>query len=275
MFMKRIYTTLALLGVFATSAFAQKTIDLSISPLFPVNGTTYANLAEGDTFYMAAIVTNNGPGTLGAGDTIVITRELGMTGNPGITTTGGYLATNLPNTFAGGSDTLVWAFVEGSVLGTLDDETDVICNFPVNATADTSFMYIYGFNADGLFTDAGIDGSGNISSTGNNIFFWNDVSFGAPSSLEAISGLKKEQLVTYPNPAVNEIGFKYDFQKNSNAVIRVTDIAGRIVLTNELGNQVVGEKAFSLDISALNNGMYQLELITDGKRAISKFSVKK
>lgn len=271
--MKRIYTTLALLGALATSAFAQKTIDLSISPYFPVNGTTYDNLAEGDTFYMAAIVTNNGSDALGAGDTIVIRRDLGMTGNPGIYIDEGYLSANLPNTFAGGSDTLVWAFIQGSVLGTLADDTEVICNFPTNAKADTSYMFIYGFNADGFFTDEGIDEGGNIS--GNNIFFWDDVTFGEPSALEAIKGLEKEQLLAYPNPAVNNISFKYNFKKNGNAVIRVTDIAGRIVLTQELGNQVMGEKTFSLDISALNNGMYQLELVTDDKRAISKFSVKR
>jgi len=273
--MKRIYTTLALLGTLATGTFAQKTADLSISPLFPVNGTTYDNLSAGDTFYMAAVVKNNGPASLGSGDTIVIVRELGMTGNPGITTTAGYVEENLPNTFAGGSDTLVWMFIQGEVLGTLGDGTDVICNFPTDATADTSFMYIWGFNNDGLFNDAGIDEEGNILPTGNNIFFWGDVAFGEPSSLEAIKGLDKEQLLAYPNPATSGISFKYNFRKNSNAVIRVTDIAGRIVLTKELGNQTMGEKEFSLDISALNNGMYQLELVTDDKRAISKFSVKK
>lgn len=90
---------------------------------------------------------------------------------------------------------------------------------------------------------------------------------------DIFKGAEKVTLVTYPNPASNLVSFKFDFA-NTTASVRITDIAGRVVMTKEFG-KLSGEKELNMDISALNNGMYYLELTTDGKRGISKFTVQK
>lgn len=84
----------------------------------------------------------------------------------------------------------------------------------------------------------------------------------------------KANLNVYPNPAFNTVSFKYNFTKGS-AVVRVTDIAGRVVLTQDFGKQSAGEKTMTIDVSSLNAGMYYLELVTDDTRAISKLTIRK
>jgi hypothetical protein len=90
---------------------------------------------------------------------------------------------------------------------------------------------------------------------------------------DIIKGTERVNLVTYPNPTANTVSFKYNFS-NTAATVRITDIAGRVVMTKDFGKQS-GEKELSIDVSALNNGMYYLELVADDKRAISKITVQK
>jgi hypothetical protein len=95
------------------------------------------------------------------------------------------------------------------------------------------------------------------------------------SSIGDIKGLAKQTLSVYPNPAKNDVFFTYNFEKVSNdAAIRISDIAGRIVLTKALGKNIIGEQKLSVDVSALHAGTYIIELITEENRAISKFSIK-
>jgi hypothetical protein len=47
------------------------------------------------------------------------------------------------------------------------------------------------------------------------------------------------------------------------------------LITKNYGKQSTGEKELTLDISALQNGMYYVELTADDKRAISKLTVRK
>ncbi len=57
------------------------------------------------------------------------------------------------------------------------------------------------------------------------------------------------------------------------ATIRVSDITGRTVMLNETGKNSAGEHKFSVDVTALHAGTYFVELITEDKRGISKFTV--
>jgi hypothetical protein len=92
---------------------------------------------------------------------------------------------------------------------------------------------------------------------------------------ELLGGLPKSSLNLYPNPATaSEVRMKFAFN-NENATVRVSDIAGRVLITKNYGKQSTGEKELTLDISALQNGMYYVELTADDKRAISKLTVRK
>lgn len=88
---------------------------------------------------------------------------------------------------------------------------------------------------------------------------------------DLFTGRTAPGLAIYPNPASRTIAFKYNFA-NTSATVRITDIAGRIVLSKDYGKQS-GEREISLDVSGLTNGMYYVELITDKQRNVGKISI--
>lgn len=88
---------------------------------------------------------------------------------------------------------------------------------------------------------------------------------------DLFTGRTAPGLAIYPNPASRTIAFKYNFA-NTGATVRVTDIAGRVVLDKDFGKQS-GEREISLDVSGLTNGMYYVELITDKQRSVGKVSI--
>lgn len=83
---------------------------------------------------------------------------------------------------------------------------------------------------------------------------------------------KSVKIKVYPNPAVgNEINLDYVAQSANEVVVNIYDISGRKVLSQNLGNAYKGQKDFSIDISAINKGMYILELRQDGIKATGQF----
>ncbi|WP_129020527.1 T9SS type A sorting domain-containing protein [Edaphocola flava] len=269
--MKKIFTSLALLGAFVTGANAQKNADLEINPYFPQPAATYANLNAGDTFYIAAIVTNNGPNAIVPTDTIVV----GLNGCfTGASTGNSYtLSAEEHLTLASGaSDTLIYPVIQGSAAGSTSTE-QVIVKWNTNSL-DTVVVSIYGFDQNGLFNDDGIDNTTGEFTTGSNNVIGYTITFGNPNSIKETQ-LAKEVISVYPNPAVNEVNFDYTFKAATEASVRVLDVTGRQVYTQSFGKQAAGKQSLKVDVSSLNNGMYTIELITDNAKAVSKFNIAK
>lgn len=83
-----------------------------------------------------------------------------------------------------------------------------------------------------------------------------------------------ESIKTYPNPAVNQLSFEYNFVNNENAVVKIMDVTGRVVYENIYVNNS-GNQKFDLDINSLNNGSYMLNFIVGDKTMTNKFTVQK
>lgn len=80
----------------------------------------------------------------------------------------------------------------------------------------------------------------------------------------------------FPNPAQNELNFKYGFiRPTAKAVAQVIDMTGRVLLTKDLGKHVFGTEKFNMDISSLPAGNYLLEISTGYMNAVGKFTVSK
>lgn len=79
----------------------------------------------------------------------------------------------------------------------------------------------------------------------------------------------------YPNPAINEVNFDFDFTLPSHASVIIRDISGRTVKAKNFGRTNSGVQKFTIDISKLANGVYSLEFDTDTETATARFSVAK
>ncbi|GEM_PF-332864 len=282
--MKKILTSVALLAAFATGAYAQKNIDLAFKAVKPANDATYPNVVAGDSLDFTVRVVNKGTDAVAPTDTILVWYLGNMVNN-----TTGNLDWNLNrwtglNIAAGDSLDLVNWMTKGG--GYIDGADTILYWFFDNATM--AFTYNeetisykvegYGWDASGnIFNDPDITDPADPDNTltGDNSISILNVTFGDPTSVLNVAGLPKETISVYPNPATNKIGFNYNFATNTTATVNVTDVTGRTVIVKELGKQVVGQKEFTLDVSALSNGMYYMELVTDEKRAVSKFNINK
>jgi hypothetical protein len=79
-------------------------------------------------------------------------------------------------------------------------------------------------------------------------------------------------LNVYPNPAIDNINFKLDFTKaNKSTVVRVLDLSGRSVSSKFMGSSDSGTKEFSYNIATLPAGSYTLQVITDNTISVAKF----
>lgn len=79
----------------------------------------------------------------------------------------------------------------------------------------------------------------------------------------------------YPNPANNNINFSYNFDAASNAVATVYDVTGRQVMVKDFGKQAAGTQVFTINTANLPAGNYTLDFTTDNNKGVSKFVIAK
>lgn len=255
--MKRIYVTLALLGLLTTGAYAQRYCDIETVLVTPTEGTT---LPCTGTFPIKYLFINHGPDAILASDTLVGLDPEIQNPETGSFTYGGE-AVAAGDTLIG-YDTLTSLALTGALINDAGDA------FELAPFADGNYKYFAWFLG---FSDttAVID-----TVESNNLSVHGIIINCGTGIADAVNGLDRTALFAYPNPANDKVSFKYSF-KAGNAAVRVTDIAGRVVMTQEFGKQTAGERTMTVDVSSLNNGMYYLELVTDDKRAITKLAIKR
>lgn len=265
--MKRILTTLAMLTAFAFGASAQRSIDMEvtlISPTADTPVTTVLGCGTTDTLRMNILAINRGPDQILTGDTV-------WYGSPRSDI--GYISGFLADTTYGVGDTVVAgnlniAYSQIMKLWGSDGSGGLveIAKADLN-TNNATYAAIFSIERIG-----GVTSAVNDDNTDNN-YGVGLVRLNCATGLTDLFGTKKEALNAYPNPTTGKLTFKYNFE-NTTASVRITDIAGRVVMSQEYGKQS-GVKEITMDVSALNNGMYFMELVAGEKHAISKVSVQK
>jgi hypothetical protein len=79
----------------------------------------------------------------------------------------------------------------------------------------------------------------------------------------------------YPNPAVNEAKIAFELQNASDVMVTVTDLAGKVVYTNNLGNTAAGKHSVELNTAAFAGGIYTVNFAADNAVVTQKLVVKK
>lgn len=80
---------------------------------------------------------------------------------------------------------------------------------------------------------------------------------------------------TYPNPAVNELSFEYNFTGNDKVTATIVDVTGRTVMTEPIENKGAGNQRFNLDTNPINSGLYFLRLQIADQSVTTKFIIQK
>lgn len=69
-----------------------------------------------------------------------------------------------------------------------------------------------------------------------------------------------EGALAYPNPAATRVNFKVIADEEGHGVIQITDLSGRIVLSQEM-YAIEGDNLFTLDLQGIHNGLYMLSMV--------------
>ena len=88
-------------------------------------------------------------------------------------------------------------------------------------------------------------------------------------------GLDESETVTgvsvYPNPATDNIAIDFNLASSSNVTIEVVDAAGKVAIARTLTSQAAGKANVSFETSALNSGVYFVNISTEAGKATQKF----
>lgn len=258
--MKKILTSLALLGALTTGAYAQRVCDIETVYIAPVGSEESPyEINCTDSFGYEYLFINHGPDALQSGDTFFYY-------SPWVPD--GYVNYIAIDTDVNAGDTV--AHYGGNThFDELERLWDISSGEPIYkpfANGDYYFAILSaGFSAD----TTELNDSNDENREGGT-----SLTIDCPVGIFDIH--TKESLSIFPNPAATStVNVNYSFSATTPAAIRVTDITGRVVLNQDLGKQTPGTQQFSVDVSTLNNGIYTIELITDQQRAISKLTISK
>ena len=78
----------------------------------------------------------------------------------------------------------------------------------------------------------------------------------------------------YPNPAVDEATMQLNIVTAGQAVVKIYDLNGRLVMTRDLGRVAEGTTERSIDCSGLARGMYLVNVLVGDTKATSKLMVR-
>lgn len=255
--MKKIYS-LALIMLIAVGASAQRNINIEATISKPTSSTVIEN---GKSFDILVVVKNLGPDSLKMSDSLLMFWTLD--GNALPFAIGGQTGTafNLWNRSIKSGDTIQLNYPGRSLSYSLSaDQSRTMC---VNI-----FPRFYGGGADSI-----IDGttSNNTDCVTMTFKAGNPASIGQTAVLEGA----RNTASIYPNPATAQTNLAVTMNKGGNVTVKVLDITGRTVLSQDLGYQAKGEHNLPINISTLAPGayMYQAQLgdnMTSGKLSVTK-----
>lgn len=93
-------------------------------------------------------------------------------------------------------------------------------------------------------------------------------------SIPTVHATGAGSLNLYPNPVVGEANVALNATVAGNAVLRVYDLNGRIVMDRNLGHVSEGEHLYTIDCTGMSKGMYLINVIISGHTATAKMMVR-
>jgi hypothetical protein len=82
-------------------------------------------------------------------------------------------------------------------------------------------------------------------------------------------------IVISPNPATGEVRIHLQLQESATASIRISNVAGAVMESRELGHLAAGLNEIPLEVKSWPSGVYFFELRWAGNGRAGRFSVSK
>jgi len=139
-------------------------------------------------------------------------------------------------------------------------------NADLNIFAKTKFPYAmyFGTYGRGIFMDMKY-----VTDTNNNVI---DPDLLAIPEVVAAPG--KASVSIYPNPASSQATVDINLSENANTMVRVFDMSGKVVFTENLGRIDAGNHRTQINCQKLRKGIYIVNVVSGKSTATSKLVVR-
>lgn len=284
--MKRIYTTLGLIAAamsFGTSSFGQIAdlaafVQMSDFTCLNAGTTIYGydtavNGVQQPLGYWGAV--NLGPDDVTSGTSIMYAMPMCDFNDSTINVYLGQTQFDAP------ADSVAWiqhGLPVDSIKSLINIDTFTSVGFGASLVhrADLQDGQTYGFYLWILGLGNNPNSPDNIDTVVTNDIAYVPVKWHCNTGIQEMMEEAARDISIFPNPAQNELHFRYGFIKaTEKATARVIDMTGRVLASKELGKNNFGTKEFNMDISTLPAGNYLLEISTGYMNAVGKFTVTK
>ncbi len=256
--MKKTLTLLLVLSLAITTQ-AQKTVDISLDEI--VAPTELVSTQQGTTITAYFSCKNNGTETMQVGDSLLFgfaiwnlaDNQLLFGGPNGILDQSNGYIMRLQKTLAP-QDTVGLRFTINSqyfVRNSLDIRLGGWCMVDINSDVTT-------------FDDPDTDNNGNF----RDITWWNEYRNGV--SVDEIQ--YNNNMAVYPNPASSMLNIELLLTQFDDVKVELIDLNGSVVLSENV-NSAISERAFSVDISDIANGLYIVKVTNGDQVSTSKVTI--
>ena len=269
--MKKLFTTLALVGAAAFTANAQKTTIVKgiwMEPMAPGGFDVPCT----DSFQVSYGFVNLGPGTIEPTDTF------GFNDFESETSTAGWIWYVTEPVAPGDTFSIQTWNSHYNRIGWLVDTAlgeAVVAPFaPGVYLAAAQFFGFYTQGAEGWEPRTDIT----FADTTDDVFSYSATYFNMPdcSGTSIFKNTQNELSVNvYPNPVSDKLNVTVSLAKAGAASLRVVDITGREVMNQMYAALGAGAQKLSLDVNHLPNGLYTVEILANDQRGVTKFTIKK
>jgi len=84
---------------------------------------------------------------------------------------------------------------------------------------------------------------------------------------------ENESLVVFPNPASQNMNIELSIEESANVSVKMIDMLGRTILTEQIGNNVKGAISHTLNVNNINSGAYLLFFQIDERQVVQRVNV--
>lgn len=139
-------------------------------------------------------------------------------------------------------------------------------NADLNVFAKTKFPYAmyFGTYGRGIFMDMKY-----VTDTNNNVIDSNLLAIP-----EVVAAPGKASVSIYPNPASSQATVDINLSENANTMVRVFDMSGKVVFTENLGRIDAGNHRTQINCQKLRKGIYIVNVVSGKSTATSKLVVR-
>ena len=153
-------------------------------------------------------------------------------------------------------------------------------------TAGESYLIVVGSDGDGgLSNDLVVMTSGDSEPQTTFYYDATDLTWYYSTSTSAVQmnfapvGIEENANVfgmgVYPNPTNADANVSFSLNNAADVNITVTDLSGKVVYSNALGNVAAGTTEVALNTAALSNGVYMINVAADNAVSTEKLIIRK